>query len=419
MGALPHWHSVKKNMLGLMAKLVPNLEERYRQSLEQYKEVDWYGFQKLPIMQVVFHFVKFMESTGKIQGAQAKMLLRVMMEEFYALMSFQATGCRIIRPSPALVHELLDTEVTFKLVDIRPPWPFVYIALPRECNVCIPHFHSGCPAGCTQKESQAAGVYVTWAESGAATRAAVTDDKHLQEIGLDEKGEVVIKALDAMQGERMVKEADAYGDWFARFLAVARDGSHADLHNWSVHYFNMHWKSGNEEDAEGAFERFEGVYLKDDKKSEEPETRDARNRLFHLAANVFLYMSMPQEEGDIVWRPNEERERYKQLKGRKPSKWRRNTRERIYQEMPTEAWVVGQTVQVIDRTIEPGDNAPGTSGERGSPRTHWRRAHWTTRWVGPRDGEQKKVPRWIRAALVRGRGEAPESTTYVVGKDQA
>jgi hypothetical protein len=414
---LPHWLSVRDNILGLMAKLMPGVEEAYRSSLEQYKEIDWYGFQRLPIVQDVFRFVKGMEMTGRIPGAQAKMLLRVMMEEFYALSSFQKTGCRIIRPSPALVHELLDTEVTFKLVDIRPPWPFVYVAFPKECNVCIPHHHASCLPGCTQKESRADGVYVTWSESGAATREARTDDKGLQEIGTDANGEMVIKAVDAVRGERLIKEADAYGDWFARFLAVARDGYSKDQHNWSVHYFNMHWVSGNEEDAEGAFERFEGVYLKDDKQADELETRDARNRIFHLAANVFLYMSMPQEEGDMAWQPNEARERFRTLKDRKSSKWRRNASQRIYDEMPTEGWVVGQNVKVVERTIVSGDNAPGTSGERGSPKTHWRRAHWTTRWVGPRDGERKKVPRWIRASLVRGRGEAPTFTTYEVGKD--
>jgi hypothetical protein len=398
---------------------MPDIHDIYRTDLGKYREIDWYGFQDLEIAHRAYGFVKFLEERRTITGSQAKMLLRVMLEELYALISFQSMGCRVIRPSPALVHELLDTEVTFPLSDIRPPWPILYINLPRGCGVTVPHFHAQCPAGCDKKVTPADGFYVTWAETGEATRKAREDSSKLQEIGVDEKGEMTVRAMDALHGERLVKEADAFGDWFARFLAVACDDRSEDEHNWSVQYFNMHWKKESSEEAEGAFERFEGLYAGDNERAREPDAKEARNRLFHLAANLFLYMSMPQEEGDVVWKSNEARERFRTLKDRKSSKWRRNAGQRIYDEMPTEAWVVGQTVKVIDRTIAPGDTASGTSGERGSPKTHWRRAHWTTRWVGSRDGERKKLPRWIRATLVRGRGEAPESTTYMVGKERA
>lgn len=411
-----HWESVKANILALLAKLDPSIIEIYRASLEAYKEIDWYGFQKLPIVQRIFAFVKGMELTRTVSDAQAKMLLRVMMEEFYALLSYQNTGCRIIRPSPALVHELLDTDVTFKLVEIRPPWPFVYVALPRDCGVVIPHVHSSCGPDCKKKWSAADGIYVTWAESGSTTKE-YRNSRDLQEI-VTENGEMKLRVMDGIRGERMIEENDAFGDWFARFLVVACDGHVKGQHNYSVHYFNMHWANSNVEDAEGAFTRFEGVYTHDDAASWDSATVMERNRIFHLVANTFLYMSMPQGEGDTVFKPNMDRERYRTLKDKKSSKWRRNLRARLSEEMPTEEWVVGQTVRVIDCGIATGDTGSGTSGEHSSPRTHWRRAHWTTRWVGPHDGERKKLPRWIRATLVRGKGEAPESTTYKVGKEQ-
>jgi hypothetical protein len=420
MSQLRHWESVKTEVLGLMAKLDPGVAAAYRESLESYKEIDWYGFQRLPIMRHVYAFVKFMEERGGTSGAQAKMLMRVMLEEFYALVSYQSTGCRIIRPSPALVRELVDTEVTFKLAEIRPPWPFVYIALPRESGLVVPHYHSGCAPGCDKKWSACEGLYVTWAESGAVTKAAKLEGK-VDMFTVDEQGKLQVQTdvgVKDLPTRQNVTADDVFGDWFARFLAVACDGRVPGAHNYSVHYFNMHWGKDNAEDAEGAFARFENTYSYDDKVSFSPEVSEVRNRFFHLAANIFLYMSMPQEEGDTVFKPSEARERYKTLKDKKSSKWRRNMRERIFEEMPTEEWVIGQTVRVVDRTIAVGDTGSGTSEERGSPRTHWRRAHWTTRWLGPRDGERRKVPRWLRAVLVRGQGEAPESTTYVVGKER-
>lgn len=409
MTLLPHWLSFKKNILDQF-KPTFDLRTVYDQSMAKYEYIDWLLFQTLPITTETNRITSLLRISGMMDAQSSYSQYRVMLEEEYAVMSFERTGCRVIRPSRALVEPLLNTDVTFPLTAIRPPHPHVFIEIPKGVDLFIPQYRVD-GIECTSAKSRVEGIYVTWTEVGPATREQA---EHMKKSGAvrDLGGCVVPKDLYKGEGGEAVEITDEMiGDWFARFLLVARDDNRKDTHNWTVHYFNMHWASTNTQDAEGAFLRFKAAWEATKGKLGGDQVDDAsRQQFFHLAANLFLYMSMPKNEADVEFVPSPDRARLNNPNLN--SKRRRNIRAQLANEMPTEDYLVGQHI-VIDRSSEPVNNDPGNSGERSSPRTHWRRGHWRGVWVG---SEEKKhmEPRYIWPCLVKGVGTPSAQTVYEV-----
>lgn len=385
-------------------------EEIYKESLAQYTQPDFYHLQELPISRHFWRYCDMLKLTGHIDEKLAYNQGRTLLEDTYAVMSFERMGCRIIRPSAPLVQAMLNTEVSFELNEIRAPHPHVYIELPPEINLQAPEFMGS-------GNSRVEGFYVTWSEVGAKTREF---EKQQQGKGLarNQYGvPVPADAPDAVSQDPILNSAsaDAFGDYFARFLVVAR-ASNSNEHLWSDFFFNLHWRSDSKEMAEGAFKRFSDIW----RPSAEGTSfgydlgDKAREQFFHLAANIFLYMSMPKEIGDTVFIPDPDREAYRQHGRQWNNKRRKRFKAFLQEDMPPEVYIVGQHI-VVDRNIEAVDTQPGNplEGSRLSPRTHWRRGHWRSVWVGTGEDQRRREPRWIKPVLIVGRGgEAAEETIY-------
>jgi len=61
-------------------------------------------------------------------------------------------------------------------------------------------------------------------------------------------------------------------------------------------------------------------------------------------------------------------------------------------------WGVGERMGAALRRAEsqnPGDTDTTPVEGKTSPRPHIRRAHWHSFWTGPRDGERKRVVKWL------------------------
>jgi hypothetical protein len=215
----------------------------------------------------------------------------------------------------------------------------------------------------------------------------------------------------AEDDEHAPKGKDAFGDWACRIVAVQRD-SYKE-HDWSIHFFNLHWEEDCSDIAEGHLRRFQKLW------DRSPYTTGRHNidmelyeKLFHLTANIFLYMSHPGKH-DIMWMPSELRERLRVRKQQLSSKQRRNLKRRIRDERPIETYVIGRKV-VVDPAIESVDNTAVISGGRRSPRAHRVRAFWRGQWRGSeKDGTRILVPVHVDS-YVRGVGILPQNTKYIV-----
>jgi hypothetical protein len=411
--ALPHWLSFKQKLLPFLVNhlKIPGsqMKEIWDQSLKEYPEIDWYGFQTTSI----FKFIgAYMAAVSNMYGKDNERMFRLLCEEAYAVLSFERAGCKVIRPSPQLVTELIQTDATYKLVDIRPPAPHVYIELPAEAELFIPD------PDINNTMRPVLGVHVTWAETGAVTREWSKRSKEAGGLVVTPDGRVMNRnETDDPGAKPLGTESDSvFGDWFARFLGVSSTPE-VPIHGYTQTYYNMHWSNSEQSDAAGAYKQWCGTWEKSPMSITigMAEQAEMRNKLFNLAANLFLYMSMPK--ADMTFTPSTDRETLRQHGHQWNNKRRKRLKNKIREEMPVEVWVVGQHI-VLDRNIERADTGPSNAETPGSsPKTHWRRGHWHSYWTGPRDGDaehRKLEPRWIRPILVLGRGEAPASTTYEV-----
>lgn len=66
---------------------------------------------------------------------------------------------------------------------------------------------------------------------------------------------------------------------------------------------------------------------------------------------------------------------------------------------------MGSALRKARQTVESPGTVDMTAGPHSSPRAHVRRAHWHGYWIGPRDGEQKFILKWISPVLVGAAGE--------------
>lgn len=364
-----------------------DMVEFYKDALANYKEADFYAFLQSPL-NAAWKQVSELVTKGSVEARQ---MYRVGVEEHYAVLNFEKYGCKTISLSSILAEDLMKTECTFKLKDIKAPAPHVFIKIPRECGLTIPNYPF-------KDEITVAGVYVTWTKAGEATKQM--NDLLRKHGAVKTKAGDVIPACDKIEGEEyepIPQESikDYYVDNYARFCIVARGKFSNKTHDWSTHYFNLHWDDNCEEDAENAFWRFTKKWEKlSEKLGGNAVSDDIRNKVFNLVANIFLYMSLPKEEVDMLWKPNEDRERLRTVAKDWNSKRRRHLREKISEEMPTEEWALGYNLK---REYAPSEDLGGTHR---SPRVHWRRGHWRGVWTGPMEGPRTLVPHLIPPVLV-------------------
>lgn len=387
---LTHWESFRVNMLPQLRSVFGlKLDESYDQSLELYKEPGLYEFMATPFGELC-QTVGLQLMTMGLPQREAHAQMRVMIEESYAVMTFQQQGCRVIRPTADLVAELLNTDTHFKLTDIRPPWPHVYIEMPTNLGLKLSDFYTGVPRDIS-------GFYATWTETGAETRAAYTAEV----ARLREAGQPIDSAISM------------YGDWCARFVAHTVDQTprKGSMHNQTVRFFNMHWQAPCAWTCEQAYPEVRKIWggkmTDDDDRFQET--------LFRLTVNLFAYMALPQSQRDVIWKPDPDRERLRNAGTSWNSKRRRNLRNRLRDEMRVEAWEVGQTITIQRRSAKERDLDATTGEVTRHVRTHWRRGHINNYWLGKRDTPERHLePRYIRPTLIIGRGEAPAQTTVVV-----
>lgn len=415
---MPHWQSVKQRMIGNLDRL---LVERgmtqqagwigqYAQSLAAYKEVDFYGFQESGVAKLALVSYPVLLRLAGVSEDLVADQRRILVEELYATLSFEQCGCRVIAPTLALVQELMDTEATMPLSEILAPFPHMYVRLPHELGLTLP------PAIGSSEVNRIDGFYVTWAPCGEKTKKA---RQEASQYGVWDAGHGVW-GICASQAEHQLHQAQlidasrVFGDYAVRFIVVAPGPQVKETHDYQIFYYNLHWdqKEGEQELAEAAYTYHISNRVEQSGLSrEEPVAR----QLFHLAVNLFFYMSAPQYKHDCQHTDNPRR-KLLESELKKP-RCRRNEKllHKLQQETSVELYKVGQEVEVLGRRepITPADRVDLLSQSHGSPRTHWRRAHWRRQWC-KRDGAPVQEWRRIAVVLVHGHGPAPASSTHTV-----
>jgi len=411
-GPKPHWLSFIQDALPLLKKMTSlDWPQTYWESLEHYEELDYYYFQRLPFVGGMDMLKARLATLGMAERDIAAQV-HVLQEEAYGVMSFHKHECRVIRPTADAVSALCRTEVNVPLVDIVAPYPHVYIALPKEQKLKVRHFRD------PDKMVDLQGMYVTWAPTGQATKDALAASDEV--VFKRNKWGLIVPEHQAAADDEVVKPSpEMFGDWACRVQAVAWAGPD-QKHNYTTTFFNMRWLEDTKEEAEGAYKRFTEHWMPSYEKCPGGQlgSFELNEQLFHLVANLYLYMSQKGDDEDVVWMPDEDRERYRQRKQRRMgSKQRRKLKQRLLEEMPTDEWIVGQKLKV-DKSIEESDTGEqlGTGKKHASPKTHWRRAHWHGYWTGPRQGPRKKVYRRVERVLIVGRGKKPDYTLISVEK---
>lgn len=419
----PHWLSFMNCVLPLLSKITDlNWSELYWASLEKYEELDYYHFQTLPIVKTLDDIRVKLMSLGLIERLVDSQI-HALREEIYAVMSFHKFECRVIRPTANAVQAFKNTNVNVPLVDIASPYPHVFIALPRNQGLQIKanfKWEPGQKEGVPTELIDLDGIYVTWAPTGKSTKA-VEDSLHLIKFKRNKYG-LIVNADIAEESDPYVEPTpEMFGDWACRVFAVARvPGMNGKDAEHSSTFFNMRWLNQNTEEAEGAFERFSKLWGISFDKSPGGQlcSMELNQQLFHLVANLYLYMSQKGEDADTLWVPNKDRERLRSGKSSMNSRRRRRLRQELAKSMVTDEWIVGQKLK-IDRSIEPIDtNEQLGLGKHASPKTHWRRGHWHGYWTGPADGERKLVYKMLKPVLILGVGGKPDYTEISVNKSK-
>jgi len=410
-GPKPHWLSFIQDALPVLKRMSDvDWPRIYWESLEQYTELDYYYFQRLPFARGLDMLAARLATLGMSEKDIAAQT-HVLQEEAYGVMSFHRHECRVIRPTADAVHAFRHTDVNVPLTDIVPPYPHVYIALPREQKLQVRNFKN------PDETVDLQGLYVTWAETGQATKEAMAASDTV--TFRRNKWGLVVPDQQADPDDPVVEPSpEMFGDWACRVQAMAWAGPGAK-HNYTTTFFNMRWLNDTEEEAEGAYKRFTEHWLPSYEKCPGGQlgSFELNQQLFHLVANIFLYMSQKGEEADTVWMPHEDRERLRTAKRSMSSKRRRRLRQRLLEEMPTDEWIVGQKLKV-DKSIEPADTQEqlGTGKKHASPKTHWRRGHWHGYWTGPREGPRKMIYKMLKPVLIVGKGGKPDYTLISVEK---
>ena len=407
---MSHWETFRSFLLPSFASVVPEITEAFNKFVAGDRLPDFYDFQETELNEMLVRASGLSVSSklGLDSEIQHKIHsnYRTALEEFYAVAYFERFGCRVIRPSLGLVQQLMETEVNWKLKDIRAPCPHMYIALPPGHGIKAPSYKK------KGEYVELDGFYISWTRVTEATKRAENDAKEFKILN----GLTVYPKTEAMSEKLLqmsdydVTSKDVFGDWACRAVGVMRDGYSS--HDWSIQFFNMHWGEDSEELAEGALEHAVSIWHKSSASLNLEYVVDSVYvKMFHLAANIFLYMSHPGKD-DVVWSPNELRERLRIRKDKLSSKQRRSLKRRILEGQCAEEWIVGQKV-VVDRSIELVDNAEGMStGLRTAPRAHWVRGFWRGQWIGSeKDGTKKQVPKWIQP-YGRGIGVKPKTVEY-------
>jgi len=412
-GPKPHWLSFIQDALPVMTKLSGvDWTRAYWDSLEQYKELDYYHFQRLPFAQALETLKERMTELGMSERDVAAQT-HVLQEEAYGVMSFHKHECRVIRPTSDAVRAFRHTDVRVPLGDVAAPYPHVYIALPKEQGLQIRGYND------PDKTFDLQGMYVTWAPTGEATKEAAAASAYT--VFRRNKWGLIVPASQAGPDDPVVEPSpEMFGDWACRVQAVAWAGPN-QKHNYTTTFFNMRWVSTSTEEAEGAYKRFTEHWLPSFEKCPGGQlgSFELNQQLFHLVANIYLYMSQKGEEADTVWMPDRDRERLRTGKRSMSSKRRRRLRQQLLEQMPTDEWVVGQKLK-IDKSIEQSDTDEqlGTGKTHASPKTHWRRGHWHGYWTGPREGPRKMVYKMLKPVLIVGLGNKPDYTLISVEKKQ-
>lgn len=398
----PHWIGFKEAVLTSMTTaaksigLTIDFTSAYKNSLSQYGEIDWFLFQNLPIITLFCEFTNKLAIRGQTEAAAH--LSQVFKQEAYHVASFEKLGCKTIRPSADLVSVLTTVPVDWSLCDIAAPAQHLFIRLPPTSGLFVRHILNN------EERVPADGLYVTW--------KAVAEESKIKLRQMKERGELMRNSECYIGAPDIPINEQSVGDFNFRALMIARDTNEKHIeHPYHLHYFRSHWPLGSTETAESLHSRMKDWHVAEVADGVE----DQQNRLnaFRLVCNLFLYMSQPLKCKDVEYRPSPERQDYIANRDRWCSKRRRRKKEQLFNNMPTDDWIVGQHV-VVDKTIEPTDTEPGTPTGR-SVRTHWRRSHWHRYWITQEDGKKVLVPKLLSSMLVKGKGtEPPTETTWEV-----
>jgi hypothetical protein len=406
---IPHYKSFRDVVLPRMSAPALGLDfvSSYTRHLQEMQELDFYEFQKLPLWGECTRFIDMMVARGTPQ-AEAMSFVRLIAEEAYAVSAFEHAGRRILKPTAQLSRELLNTDATVPINEILPPFPSCYIELPHDSGFSI--------GDEDEKPRRVLGIYVTWSETSKET-AKNQAEYETKGIWRDSQGMLRVCNDDAERKIGKLQDlppANAlFGDYFARFNIISEGPADQpqDMHNFTATFFNMHWTKDSTIDAEDLFEQsLPNWKLTTRKKIDYDRLVEA----FHLAVNLFVYMSSPQYSEDVQHKPNPLIKSF--ASEMKKPKNRRNQKlvDKLFKMMLAETYEIGQNVEVVVNGIDPaGIPRENSGGEHASPKTHWRRAHWRRVWC-KRAGEDVQDWRRIQRVLVQGRGPVPTITTYEV-----
>jgi hypothetical protein len=103
-------------------------------------------------------------------------------------------------------------------------------------------------------------------------------------------------------------------------------------------------------------------------------------------------MSQPRSVSDIQFTPSSV---WKTLHKLPHGPLRTDSEYKFRKSKASQVYVVGfNSEQELRKSLVPHQG--------GTKAAHWRRGHWHRYWIGPRDGERKLEPRWVKPMLVAG-----------------
>ena len=376
--AIPHWVSTRNRLLGILG----------------------IGHKKyLEILRVVpnYHAIQETVTPPLFQKLQNESHL------FHTIASFEASGCRVISPTPALVEALKRTDANVPLKNIMPPYPCVLIDLPKPIAWDDKMVHSVMVCWRKAREKKFdCGEGACIIQEGSFLQPGVVPTAVARRFFGDDFKTLVVRGALILVPPAAARCILAF-DFVATIILLDKDGDQIDFQE-------IKWLS---EDAEILAQDFYALWMerteKDgfrrDKWKDSPEYQ-AWQETFRLVCNVFCYLSSP---GAVITR------RSKWANAEKTDN--RKKREEMLRElsctMPPDTFLVGQELSVPSR---PGEgNANGEPGSRQSPHTHWRRGHWHGYWVGKKNGERSMIYRHVEPVLVVGKG-TPEPGSLIAVK---
>lgn len=294
-----------------------------------------------------------------MKKADKKEVLEGMMEfneELSFALDWELHGRRFITCSEGLAFGLSQTECTFKLKDVRAPFPLIYIEFPKNLfNLAKIDLKRG-----SYHLVSAVGAYVY-------ERFSITADKSAAVFKLSA---VIEDNSEPLPEDKM-------------FLQTAAFELTPEQQEKTIETHLQEADLASNNDPYVPFLQREGKLI---------DAFELARTMYRYCFNVLLYMSNP--DYDVKAKPTG-------LFAKTPFDPENKglLRRMLASADSMQTVVIGQNIEISENEKQIALAEAADPQLRNTPRPHWRRGHWRGVWHGA--GEAKRlVPAWIRATLV-------------------